>query len=181
MRKHSIGIIANPQSGRDIRRLVAHASVFDNEEKVNIVERLLATWNTMGLSSVLFMPDSYNIVYRAAERIRNLRVNLKQLDMKPLFTDKDTLMAASLMQGNVDAIVVIGGDGTNRAAIKGLNPKDSTPIVSISTGTNNGLSFYGRSNYCCSCCLDYDLRNNRSKQVTNQEKFLKFHGTAMRI
>jgi len=85
MRKHSIGIIANPQSGRDIRRLVAHASVFDNEEKVNIVERLLATWNTMGLSSVLFMPDSYNIVYRAAERIRNLRVNLKQLDMKPLF------------------------------------------------------------------------------------------------
>lgn len=53
MKKHSIGIIANPQSGRDIRRLVAHASVFDNEEKVNIVERLLATWNTMGLSSVL--------------------------------------------------------------------------------------------------------------------------------
>ena len=173
MRKHSIGIIANPQSGRDIRRLVAHASVFDNEEKVNIVERLLATWNTMGLSSVLFMPDSYNIVYRAAERIRNLRVNLKQLDMKPLFTDKDTLMAASLMQGNVDAIVVIGGDGTNRAAIKGLNPKDSTPIVSISTGTNNVFPSMVEATIAALAAWTMTSEIIDQKQVTNQEKFLK--------
>ncbi|MDI9377286.1 MAG: ATP-NAD kinase, partial [Synergistota bacterium] len=31
-----VGIIANPASGKDIRRLVAHGSVFDNIEKVNI-------------------------------------------------------------------------------------------------------------------------------------------------
>src|SRR5690349_24031837 len=29
----TIGLIANPASGKDIRRLVAHGSVFDNEEK----------------------------------------------------------------------------------------------------------------------------------------------------
>ena len=32
----SVGIIANPASGKDIRRLVAHGTVFDNDEKVNI-------------------------------------------------------------------------------------------------------------------------------------------------
>ena len=32
-------IIANPESGRDIRRLVLHASVFDNMEKVNTVDK----------------------------------------------------------------------------------------------------------------------------------------------
>ena len=32
----SIGIIANPQSGKDIRRLVSYATTIDNNEKVNI-------------------------------------------------------------------------------------------------------------------------------------------------
>ncbi|HEY5871002.1 MAG TPA: ATP-NAD kinase, partial [Candidatus Tectomicrobia bacterium] len=36
-----VGIIANPSSGKDIRRLVAHGSVFNNNEKVNIVRRVL--------------------------------------------------------------------------------------------------------------------------------------------
>ena len=36
-----VGIIANPSSGNDIRRLVAHGSAFDNNEKINIVRRVL--------------------------------------------------------------------------------------------------------------------------------------------
>ena len=36
-----IGIIANPASGKDVRRLVARASVFDNQEKRAIVRRAL--------------------------------------------------------------------------------------------------------------------------------------------
>ena len=36
-----VGIIANPASGKDIRRLVAHGSVFNNNEKVNIVRRVI--------------------------------------------------------------------------------------------------------------------------------------------
>ena len=43
----TVGIIANPASGKDIRRLVAHASVFDNNEKINIVRRVL-----LGLDAV---------------------------------------------------------------------------------------------------------------------------------
>lgn len=34
----SVGIIPNPASGKDIRRLVVYGSDFDNHEKVNIVD-----------------------------------------------------------------------------------------------------------------------------------------------
>ena len=35
----TVGVIANPMSGRDIRRLVASASVFPNAEKASMVVR----------------------------------------------------------------------------------------------------------------------------------------------
>ena len=67
----TIGIVANPASGKDVRRLVARASVFDNPEKQAIVRRALA-----GMSSVLdgrpwrvaYLDDTHGIVRRAAER-----------------------------------------------------------------------------------------------------------------
>ncbi len=37
-----VGIVANPASGKDVRRLTARASVFDNQEKAAIVRRCLA-------------------------------------------------------------------------------------------------------------------------------------------
>lgn len=43
------GIIANPASGKDIRRLVAHATVFDNQEKVNLIRRILLGFKRQGL------------------------------------------------------------------------------------------------------------------------------------
>jgi pyruvate/2-oxoglutarate/acetoin dehydrogenase E1 component len=54
----TVGIIANPASGKDIRRLTAHGSVFDNNEKVNIVRRVLLGLEAAGVSEVLYMvPD----------------------------------------------------------------------------------------------------------------------------
>ncbi|MHB9090146.1 MAG: ATP-NAD kinase, partial [Chloroflexota bacterium] len=50
----TVGIIANPASGRDIRRLVAHGSVFSNNEKVNIVRRILLGLDAAGVDHVLF-------------------------------------------------------------------------------------------------------------------------------
>jgi predicted polyphosphate/ATP-dependent NAD kinase len=45
----TVGIIANPASGKDIRRLVAHGSVFNNLEKVNIVRRALLGLQAIGV------------------------------------------------------------------------------------------------------------------------------------
>ena len=51
-----VGVIANPASGRDIRRLVAGASVFGNADKAGMVLRLLAGLGAAGVERVLMMP-----------------------------------------------------------------------------------------------------------------------------
>ena len=51
-----VGIVANPASGRDIRRLVAGASVFGNADKAGMVFRLLCGLGAAGVERVLMMP-----------------------------------------------------------------------------------------------------------------------------
>ena len=53
----SVGIIANPQSGKDIRRLVALASSFSNNEKVLMLRRVLAGLVAMGMENILMFND----------------------------------------------------------------------------------------------------------------------------
>ncbi len=55
--------------------------------------------------------------------------------MKITGSIKDTINAAKLMEEyEVDCLIILGGDGTSRAVAKSIN---ETPIISISTGTNN--------------------------------------------
>ncbi len=49
----SVGLIANPASERDIRRLVAHASVFTSHEKINLLRRVLLGLAAAGVDLVL--------------------------------------------------------------------------------------------------------------------------------
>jgi predicted polyphosphate/ATP-dependent NAD kinase len=136
----AVGIIANPASGRDIRRLVAHGSVFDNAEKVNIVRRILLALNNLELDKVYIMPDSFGIGSEAVnglwgEEKENFKLDVNILDMTITSTAEDSFEAALLMEEkNVDVIIVLGGDGTNRVVVKALK---KTPILSLSTGTNN--------------------------------------------
>ena len=131
-----VGIIANPASGKDIRRLVAHGSVFDNNEKINIIERVLLGLDALGIEHVLAMPDISGLVHQASSRAKvKLRVDL--LDIKPTNSAQDTTQAARLMaQAGAGCIVTLGGDGTNRAAAKGCG---YVPLMPISTGTNNAF------------------------------------------
>ena len=129
-----VGIIANPASGKDIRRLVAHGSVFSNQEKVNIVRRLLLGLDAMGVDTILTMPDAFDICGKAQAPI-TLQAIVQQLDMPVQFSSEDTTLAAARMQElGVDCIVTLGGDGTNRALAKTAG---TTPILPLSTGTNN--------------------------------------------
>src|SRR5215217_2348541 len=65
-----VGVIANPMSGRDIRRLTARASVFPNAEKTNMVLRLIAAAGALGVGRVLVSTDSFGI---AASVLRHCR------------------------------------------------------------------------------------------------------------
>jgi predicted polyphosphate/ATP-dependent NAD kinase len=131
----SVGIIANPASGKDIRRLVAHASVFDNNEKVNILQRVLLALDAAGVERVSIMPDYYGLGERALDGLKLASLRADILDMPMTSSDQDSTEAAErFCEMNIDCLVVLGGDGTNRVVAKGCG---DVPIVSVSTGTNN--------------------------------------------
>ncbi len=130
----TVGIIANPVSGKDIRRLVAHGSVFDNQEKVRIVRRMLMGLAQTGVKRVLYMPDYYAIVDRAG-RGCHAAVETIALAMPMQNSQEDSTRAARRMADNgVTCLIVLGGDGTCRAVAKGTT---GVPLLPISTGTNN--------------------------------------------
>ena len=130
----TVGIIANPASGKDIRRLVTYASVFDNLEKTHILRRVLLALDALGVEQVLYMPDFDGLVDKA---LKGLKLSMKaaKLHLDMWADERDTTEAARLFpESDVNCIITLGGDGTNRAVAKGCC---SIPIVAISTGTNN--------------------------------------------
>lgn len=134
----SVGIIANPASGKDIRRLVAHGSVFDNQEKVNIISCLLLAFYHTGVDKVIYMPDYNDLVGKAMRRLGSSKPkNLEVIALEMTMTagQEDSRLAARLMSDmKLGAIVTLGGDGTNRQVAMGCG---DIPLVPISTGTNN--------------------------------------------
>jgi hypothetical protein len=134
----SIGIIANPASGKDIRRLVSYATVIDNNEKINIVKRIVLAAQSLGVRKVYFMPDTFCIGYTVQEALTQegvLTARTEVLDMKLRASAGDSTEAAALMEAlGVGCILVLGGDGTSRAVAKGI---EKTPLIAVSTGTNN--------------------------------------------
>lgn len=129
-----VGIIANPASGKDIRRLVAHGSVFSNQEKVNIVRRVMLGLDAMGVETILTMPDSFDMCRKAQDQV-SLAATVEELGMLVEFNQGDTTRAAACMRERGAAcIVCLGGDGTSRALAKASG---TVPILPLSTGTNN--------------------------------------------
>ena len=143
-----VGIIANPASGKDIRRLVAFASVCDNMEKVNMVRRSVLGMASAGVDEIIIMPDTFGIGSRVItgleeavdmEMMPPLSAKISLLEMPVAGTYVDSATAARLMdREGVDCILVVGGDGTTRAVAKGCG---ETPILPLSTGTNNVVPF----------------------------------------
>ena len=139
-----IGIIANPVSARDIRRVVANAASLQIADRANIVLRVLAALAACGIEQVLLMPDRGGIaghVARSIERSRNQGEHrfpgICYLDMPVTGTVEDTRRATRLLRkAGVAAIVVLGGDGTHRAVVSQCT---TIPIAGISTGTNNAF------------------------------------------
>lgn len=130
----TVGIIANPAAGKDIRRLVAHASVFDNNEKVNIARRVLLGLQATGVERVFLMPDYFDIGGKAVDGLQ-LSLAAELIAMPTEHSELDSERAAAyLRQAGAACIVTLGGDGTNRAVAKGCG---DIPLVPISTGTNN--------------------------------------------
>jgi predicted polyphosphate/ATP-dependent NAD kinase len=141
----AVGVIANPASGRDVRRLVTGASVFDNAEKGAMVHRLMAGLGATGVDRVVMMPAGSGVSESLRRHLRGRTgplatqrlPELEYLDMKLSEDASDSVEAVRVMAGRgVAAIVVLGGDGTHRVVAKHC---DDIPLCALSTGTNNAF------------------------------------------
>jgi len=134
------GIIANPASGKDIRRLVAHAATIDNRGKVSIVRCALIGLAEAGVRRVLMMPDTDHLAERALDGLRHAGgpiPSVDLLDMPVSGLPQDSEMAASLLrEAGAGSIILLGGDGTVRVVSKTAG---DIPLLPVSTGTNNVL------------------------------------------
>lgn len=139
-----VGIIANPVSARDIRRVIAHAGSLQVTDRANIVLRILAGLAAAGISQVVMMPENAGIrthLARAMKRAANTGEarfpELAFLDMRVTGQALDSALAARLMrQRDVKAIIVLGGDGTHRVVVSECG---NVPIAGVSSGTNNAF------------------------------------------
>lgn len=140
----TVGIIANPASGRDIRRLTAKASVFPTAEKANMIERVLGALGMLGIRHVMMMPDMTGIAAAVGRAIdahcAHSHIAWPRVEFLDMHLDQsvtDTFNAVDIMVARgVAAIVVLGGDGTHRAVAARCG---DTPITALSTGTNNAF------------------------------------------
>jgi predicted polyphosphate/ATP-dependent NAD kinase len=137
----AVGILANPAAGRDIRRLVAQASVFPIAEKRNMITRLFSSLGLLGVATVYMMPDGNGIAHRIRHALETpppagqTWPRVVFLDMPIEDRAVDTLIAVEKMaELGVGGIIVLGGDGTHRLV---ASRAGDIPITALSTGTNN--------------------------------------------
>lgn len=129
-----LGIVVNPMSGRDVRRVAAKASTSSHHEKQLQVTRLVLGALEMGASRIYLGNEPFRINERAIENLPE-RDRVEILQYPLTHTAKDTaVMTSKMWDAGCRTFIVLGGDGTSRIVAKNL---PEAVILPLSTGTNN--------------------------------------------
>lgn len=130
----AVGILVNPMSGRDVRRLAARATNMTHEAKRDIVARIAAGADALGATDLYITREPFRIASAALEQMSlRARVHVLEFPLKADARDTETAVRGFLDAG-VRTIVSLGGDGTNRAMVRAAT---SYHLIPLSTGTNN--------------------------------------------
>lgn len=129
-----VGILANPMSGRDVRRLAARASTTTVEIKRDQVARAAIGAVAGGAKQLSVLREPFRISVSAVENL-GLDAEITVLDVGAELGAADTERATlRLREAGCGALVVLGGDGTQRVVARAWS---DAPLVPLSTGTNN--------------------------------------------
>jgi hypothetical protein len=129
-----VGILANPMSGRDVRRVAARASRLSHEYKREQIQRAVIGAVAAGAERVLLVHDCFRTAESAVESL-HLHAEIAFVDVRIETKPADTTRAAAAMRdAGCDVLMVLGGDGTHRVAARAW---PDAPMVTLSTGTNN--------------------------------------------
>lgn len=133
-----VGLIANPASSKDIRRLVGLARVVDVEEKANLIARFLTGLTAGPPVRVAALDDSAGLVRRAIRLARGHAIPAVEfLDVEAEGSEADTRRAAEMLRDRGAALLVtVGGDGTIRSAVEGW---PTATLLPLAAGTNNAI------------------------------------------
>ncbi len=130
----TVGVIANPVAGKDIRRLVSAASPVSDMAKIGIIRRAVVGAVEGGAQRLLITDDRRALGLRAIDGL-SLDAEVAFLDAPPYDSGVNSQNAAAIFRDRgVGAVIVLGGDGTHRDVVKGWR---TAPVVAVSTGTNN--------------------------------------------
>ena len=134
----TLGIIVNPHSGRDARRLFARAGTSTIDDKRNQVTRIVVGAAAAGVRKVLLARDAFRIASSATDAL-TLPIECELLDLETTGRGVDSQNAARAMrEAGCGAIVALGGDGTSRAITQAWR---DVVLLPLSTGTNNVFPF----------------------------------------
>ncbi len=130
----AIGILANPMSGRDVRRLVGRAGHQTVEAKRSAIARIAVGAAAAGVRRIVVLREPLRVSTGALESLA-VPLDVETIDLSARLDASDTTHAARGMRAaGCGAVVVLGGDGTSRVFAQAW---PDAPIVPVSTGTNN--------------------------------------------
>ena len=130
----TVGVIANPRSGKDIRRLVAHAPAPSDTSRIADLRRLMVGASEGGADKLLIAADPHGLSERA---VAGVDLDVEIVEIQATGTGADTARAAAAMKERGAAVLAVyGGDGTHRQVARGWR---DAPIVAIGGGTNNAF------------------------------------------
>ncbi len=134
MSNGKLGLVVNPMSGRDVRRLAARATNMTHEAKRDIVARVAAGAEALGVTDIYITREPFRIASMALEHMGlNANVHTIEHALENDAADTERTVAAFREAGG-GTFVSLGGDGTNRAVVRAWPDVD---LVPLSTGTNN--------------------------------------------
>ncbi len=131
-------------AGRDIRRLVAFASLQSTPEKLLVIRRLLSGLAVFRDEVQVLIPADYEglseLVASEAKRQFGMKVSVVGELMSPSSADTTLAWTRQLEEAGVEVIIAIGGDGTQRNVAQA---RPQVPILPIAGGTNNVACWIG--------------------------------------
>ena len=140
---NTVGIVANPLAGKDLRRLTSGATPVSDAVKIGAIRRAVVGAVEGGANRVLICGDRARLGERA---LAGLRLSLTRgsgtaaphaevLAAHGWHTGRDSQLTASQFRDQgVGAVIALGGDGTQRDVAKGWR---DVPLVPLAVGTNN--------------------------------------------
>ena len=134
MRPVRLALCVNPMSGRDVRRLAARASNMTHEAKRDMVARVAAGAEAVGVTDLYISREPFRIATLALQHMGlDLGVHVVETEISNDARDTERALHAFIEAG-CTTIVTLGGDGTNRALVRAHS---GVQLIPLSTGTNN--------------------------------------------